>query len=399
MRIAQLSTSRVGGAGLASLRYSEALKSVGVENDLFALNNFSVTHNLTTNPITRTSIEIIKSKSLTYLQSKFIQYGSDLITPISLQPNSLDKIISKYDLVHLHSTYNILDHKGLTSLVDSGKKIVITLHDQRWFTGGCHYSLDCRGFLGNCTDCPQATSLGKIFVENSFMKLHKIISRNQQIKIISPSKWLADYANDSKILNGQRIKVIRNPIPTFNPSFYDSVEARRNQVTNKSKSIVFVSDNLQNPLKGLSILLEALQLLKPSELNHFQLILIGNNPPDLSELPFRTTVAKVYTTKELWLKIKEADALVVPSIQDNLPNVIGEAFSVGLKVIGSNIGGIPEVITPSNGFLFEKNNARQLAEILSNFDTNYSKEQIISYFESNFQYNHVGKLINDFYKE
>jgi len=62
----------------------------------------------------------------------------------------------------------------------------------------------------------------------------------------------------------------------------------------------------------------------------------------------------------------ESDAFVLPSIcYDNAPLTIPEAYQYGLPVIGSDIGGIPEMIQENKtGFLFEPGNASSLASIL-----------------------------------
>jgi len=54
---------------------------------------------------------------------------------------------------------------------------------------------------------------------------------------------------------------------------------------------------------------------------------------------------------------------VVPSLwPDPLPMTVLESFAYGKPVIGSNVGGIPEEITPECGMLFEPGNAEDLAE-------------------------------------
>lgn len=69
---------------------------------------------------------------------------------------------------------------------------------------------------------------------------------------------------------------------------------------------------------------------------------------------------------------KKSTLLLVPSTHpDNLPTVCIEAMSVGRPIIGSNIGGIPELITDGDtGFLVEPGNAQAIAtqaiKILSN---------------------------------
>jgi glycosyltransferase involved in cell wall biosynthesis len=56
----------------------------------------------------------------------------------------------------------------------------------------------------------------------------------------------------------------------------------------------------------------------------------------------------------------------LPSIcYDNAPLTIPEAYKYGVPVIGSHIGGIPEMIQENKtGFLFEPGNASSLASIL-----------------------------------
>jgi glycosyltransferase involved in cell wall biosynthesis len=69
-------------------------------------------------------------------------------------------------------------------------------------------------------------------------------------------------------------------------------------------------------------------------------------------------------------KIKEyyaaSNVIIIPSIcYDNSPLVIYESFTTGTPVIGSNIGGIPELIEDGrNGYLFEAGSVSQLKDKL-----------------------------------
>jgi len=67
--------------------------------------------------------------------------------------------------------------------------------------------------------------------------------------------------------------------------------------------------------------------------------------------------------KEKWKLYRSSDIFVLPSIHEALGLVILEAMSVGLPVIASNVGGIPEIVKDGfNGLLFEPRNSRDLAE-------------------------------------
>jgi glycosyltransferase involved in cell wall biosynthesis len=64
--------------------------------------------------------------------------------------------------------------------------------------------------------------------------------------------------------------------------------------------------------------------------------------------------------------LSQWDALCVPSrVQDMRPQVILEAFSVGVPVIGAALGGIPDLIEDGhNGLLFPPNDAEALRKLL-----------------------------------
>ena len=81
-----------------------------------------------------------------------------------------------------------------------------------------------------------------------------------------------------------------------------------------------------------------------------------------------------------------ADGVLVPSLEDNLPNVICEAHCVGTPVVAFNSGGIPEmIIHKENGFLCEAKNINELGNVgpiapyaissLKTLDINIKKDQ------------------------
>ena len=58
-----------------------------------------------------------------------------------------------------------------------------------------------------------------------------------------------------------------------------------------------------------------------------------------------------------------ADLFLCPSRADNLPNTVLEAMAAGTPVIGSDVGGIPDMVRPGEtGWLHENDNADSLAQ-------------------------------------
>jgi glycosyltransferase involved in cell wall biosynthesis len=81
--------------------------------------------------------------------------------------------------------------------------------------------------------------------------------------------------------------------------------------------------------------------------------------------------------------IKESDISIVPSMEEGLPNFLMESAANKSAAIGSNAGGIPELIVDGEtGFIFQKGNVEQLAELLLNAASN--KKSIVKMGEAAF---------------
>jgi glycosyltransferase involved in cell wall biosynthesis len=60
-----------------------------------------------------------------------------------------------------------------------------------------------------------------------------------------------------------------------------------------------------------------------------------------------------------------ADIFILPSYHEGLPLVLLEAMSVGLPVIASDVGGVPDVVDHEvNGFLVPPKDVNSLARII-----------------------------------
>ena len=57
-----------------------------------------------------------------------------------------------------------------------------------------------------------------------------------------------------------------------------------------------------------------------------------------------------------------------------MPNVILEAMSRGLAIIGSNVGAVSLIVDNSNVFLLEKNNVNSIVEAIKSFQSLNTQE-------------------------
>jgi glycosyltransferase involved in cell wall biosynthesis len=120
--------------------------------------------------------------------------------------------------------------------------------------------------------------------------------------------------------------------------------------------------------KGVHILLQAFREI---DNQNIRLHIVGKGPAlgfcqELAGSDKRITFHGFVSTEVLDSIYRSAHALIVPSIWfDNSPTVIYEAMSFGLPVIGSRVGGIPELIEHGNtGFLFQSGGREELRLIL-----------------------------------
>jgi glycosyltransferase involved in cell wall biosynthesis len=119
--------------------------------------------------------------------------------------------------------------------------------------------------------------------------------------------------------------------------------------------------------KGLTDLIRAMSLLPR---DRFELEIVGSGP---DELTLRELVAELGLTDSVTFsgtldrattahRYREADLFTLASREEAFGNVFAEALASGLPVVGSTVGGIPELVHHGqNGLLVPPRNPRALA--------------------------------------
>lgn len=101
--------------------------------------------------------------------------------------------------------------------------------------------------------------------------------------------------------------------------------------------------------------------------------------------------------------LKESDVLLMFSNYENMPVVIPEAFACGLPVIATRVGGIPEIVDDSNGYLIEPGDEEALEDLMDAlldmpvlpFDSELIHKDAVEKFSSE----KIGKQIFEYYKQ
>ena len=87
--------------------------------------------------------------------------------------------------------------------------------------------------------------------------------------------------------------------------------------------------------------------------------------------------------KEIEAILTSSDIFILPTPHETLSVALLEASAVGLALLGSNVGGVPEIIEDNkNGFLFEPANSDEIVEKIL---TLYENKNLISSFGLNAQ--------------
>lgn len=252
------------------------------------------------------------------------------------------------DVVHIHN------FKGLSLSSFAPAKslkipLVFTAHD---------YSLVCmRANLLNSSGeiCKNPSALCKIYNQ-----IQKHLAKNKLDLLISPSQFVINKLKSNGLFKDVKSKKI--PL---------GIELKDNEKFEKDYSqtnILYVGNLGEH--KGVHILLKAFRKI---ENMNIRLDIVGKGLcseklKSMSENDNRIKFHDFLEGKELIKMYQQANLTVVPSIwYDNSPMVIYESFSCRTPVIGSKIGGIPELIEDGfNGYLFEAGNVNELQKLLEN---------------------------------
>jgi glycosyltransferase involved in cell wall biosynthesis len=362
IRVAHFSTSESGGAAIAAHRLSTLLNSRGIKSEVFTRNNLGIFRPSKGKLYYR----IVLGKIVTKIQELLSEQKYGTLTPISISSVNLSGIMkSNYDIIHIHNWYNLFSEHDLR-ILSKRFPLVLTLHDERILTGGCHTTLGCQNFVSNCRNCP-GIQIPKVSLSPFTHFLKNVDTDSKDVSLICPSNWMASQANKSPyIAHVNSVSVIPNAI-SFPKEYKESIFDIE---TSKEVNLLFVAANVSAGVKGLSFLLETLQSFgsdfQKSTRIKINLGIAGSssNSQDLDNVVSINYLGAKSPQQILGL-MKSYDFLVVPSHSENLPNVISEAQLVGLPVIASNVGGIPEMVQDSkNGFLFNFENGSLMDAIM-----------------------------------
>ncbi|WP_019988963.1 glycosyltransferase family 4 protein [Rudanella lutea] len=379
MKVTLLSTYHLnGGAGVAATRLHRALRKAGGQSTLLVERESTpepgvvgLAESALQKQWATARFALDRLSFVPYEKNKSVRFH---FSPATIGANlSGHPAVKEADVLHLHWTnFGFLSLTGLRKLVRSGKPVVWTLHDMWAFTGGCHYARGCTHFRHACGQCPYLRQPIPHDLSNRvFEQKLDILREANRLHIVTPSRWLAQEALSSKLLGRFPITTIPNTLDqgVFRP--IEKAEAGRQlglPDTGRPR-LLFGSFNTTDPRKGFRYFADALHRLH----THWptlqpEILVFGKGAThDANALPYPIRQLGVLTNEaDIVAAYNAADALVVPSLEDNLPNTVVESMACGTPVVGFRTGGIPELIEHTQtGYLSTVGSAAELADGLA----------------------------------
>ncbi|MEW5676302.1 glycosyltransferase [Flavobacterium enshiense] len=406
MKVLHITTSAKGGAGIAALRLHNALSSNGVSSAYLSANlTLDYTNQQLDDPFFNykkpsvlkrllTKIKILfwpspAQKAKTTLVKLVPQLQCE-ITSLPFSSFELHKhpLVLEADVINLHWISGIADYSSFFE--NCQKPIVWTLHDMNPFQGIFHYKED---EVRNKNSAGNFDRAIKEIKEKSIQNIKTGVT-------VAPSAWLLREAIQHDFFPQSLRISIPNAIDLAVFKVQDATALRQELGIGEDEfTLLFVSDTLENPRKGFDLLLEALHLLEHLPIT---IVTIGKGKAEGTKLK-NVALGNIDSVERMATVYALADAFVLPSREDNLPNVMLEAFACGTPVISFNHGGMQEHVREHlTGVLAKEMNGKSLAEAIEKLYANrseYPREAIRKYAEDNFSFAKQAKAYTALYKE
>jgi glycosyltransferase involved in cell wall biosynthesis len=249
----------------------------------------------------------------------------------------------RIDLVHTHARYSNL--VGRAAAVLARRPVVSTIHDivetETGWRAGVRRRLD---YLSARLVCSRVIAL---------------CETQRQVY----QRWTG--------LDSGRIEIHRNGVDTalFRPDPLARARLRQELGLTPDQPL-FVTVASLRPGKGLEYLLRAaVQIKRQAPAVRFAIAGEGDERARLealaSSLGLGASVRFLGARRDVPALLAAADALVHPSLYEALPTSVLEAMAVGLPVLATNVGGIPEIVAHGRtGLLAPPERSDELAAAL-----------------------------------
>ncbi len=282
----------------------------------------------------------------------------------------------KPDIVHINNFQRQLSASIIKSIKEHNIPVVYTAHDLQAICPAsamlrhgkiCDKCLNCTKYNCFFNKCIKDSTLKSLLasIEATYYKRKKIYDKFDII--ISPSNFVANMLKKGGI--DTKIVTLHNYINIREFSSYKTID-----------------DNYAFYFGRLSIEKGIFNLIEAFSKQEFGRLLIAGDGPEKNNiekyikdknLENRIKLIGFLSRDEVKEYISKSSFVVVPSIwYENCPYSILETLAMGKAVVGSRIGGIPELINDNeNGYLYDYDDVKRLSNIIKKLFSDKDKRQ------------------------
>jgi len=259
----------------------------------------------------------------------------------------VSRFLSKidFDVIHTHEIYYPHSIQSLCLARKKGKVFGVTQH--RYYCP--------RGLSGSFLTTYYYTLARKIFDLCDF--------------VFATSRSAADFLRDLGVRKEVHLLPNSIDVKIFKPITKKNLKEKLGLQNRR----VLLYIGRMHKEKGLKYLIEAFEIIKRTYPDSV-LVLVGKGP-DKENIMFQAKrlglregilLIEYFPHDRLFELYNLCDVLVLPSLVEPFGMVLIEAMACGQPVVGSNVGGISDIIDDGeNGFLVEPRRSDQLAEKIS----------------------------------
>lgn len=371
MKIALLTTnSHLGGAAVVTLRLAEALQRAGAQATVVAA------HTQQPHP------QVVAAGQTARLRGAFLAEHAEIWLRNGLRRDDLFKLSTARFGLRLsdHPAVRQADvivlgwvNQGMVSLGEVGrlaalgKPVVWVMHDMWNCTGLCHHAGDCTRYQGCCGRCPMLHwEASSIDLSHARWDAKNELYRSAPLTFVAVSSWLQRQCRASSLLGSKAVRVIPNPLDVESYPVAPAVSRPSLGLPERGKIILMGAARLDDPIKGLPIMVEALNAMQSRE--EVAPVFFGElrDRSALSGLRMpHTWLGPVDEPERLRQIYASAQVVACPSLYETLPTTLVEGAAAGCTPVGFAGDGRDDVIIPgTSGYQAQGRSPQSLAKTL-----------------------------------
>ena len=386
MKILHISTSDLGGAGVATIRFHEALLKENINSSILFLecSKYRGPNSYVFQKKARNEIKLPSYPTLTfknYLLEKFfqkftkdrefilielnkrkqadnkIEIDSQTKFEVFSSPTSFYNILESdvyqnADIIHLHWVSGFIDFESFFK--NNRKPVFWSLHDEYPLLGAFHFKLDSER---------NKIEYGQIDQAYAKIKQDSILNSASTITFVSGADWLMIELSNHVFSTLNRVKVNYSVDKTLYRYIDKNSAKSLLNLPNDKPTILFAAGNVLNYRKGFDLLLPLIEDYDFSDV-HFMVMGDFKNKIENTNV---TLLGKISDELLMPIIYAAADFYVLPSRAEGFSYGMSEALCCGTPVIAFDVADHKSFLVSNNlGVVADNVSVESLKKVVLN---------------------------------